>query len=473
VQAGTIIATKYQLIAPVGQGGMAAVWRAEHLTLKAPVAIKLIDPSIAQLPVALARFHKEARAAATLRSPHVVQVLDHGVDEQTNTPYIAMELLEGESLADRLSVRGKLSAKETVQLFVHIGRAMGRAHDMGIIHRDLKPDNIFLVENDDEEIAKVFDFGIAQAEGLDVPGIATGTGEVVGTAYYMSPEQIRGTPVDARADLWSLAVIAHECLTGELPFTAETLGDLAVRICVDPIVPPSSRGDVPDGFDAWFFRATARPPEERFGSVRELVSELRAACGEPEVDARADHDEADRNLGSRRVGLGTRDAGDPRSSDPPSVASPQEFPGQPRHVRGIRWFLGASVLACGAAVYGYASSRQEATASGRGGDAATNALEPTTVAREPSAPAASAAPPPVPGIHVVLGSKPDSGVATGSGSNPAPEATATKPGSPATGTDSVDRSGNLAPPREAARAGASRVAPKQLTLEKMLKRRKY
>ena len=278
MQAGTIIASKFQLLAQLGQGGMGAVWKAQHLALKAPVAIKLIDASIADAPEALARFNKEALAAASLRSPHVVQILDHGVDEASNTPYIAMELLDGESLADRLRTRGRLTPDQTLQLFVHVGRAISRAHDLGIVHRDLKPDNIFLVENDDDEVAKVLDFGIAKADHLLVPGASTRTGAIMGTAYYMSPEQIKGTSIDFRADIWSLGVIAHECLTGCLPFVAETIGALSIKICVDPVRPPSYHGKVPDGFDAWFARAVARTPKDRFDSVRELVAELRTVC---------------------------------------------------------------------------------------------------------------------------------------------------------------------------------------------------
>ncbi|HEY3666689.1 MAG TPA: serine/threonine-protein kinase, partial [Polyangiaceae bacterium] len=135
-----IIAGKYRLLRKLGQGGMGSVWYAEHLTLHSPVAIKLIDPSIADNAEALGRFLREAQSAASLRSPHVVQILDHGVDN--GVPYIAMELLDGESLADRLTRVVRLSPSETARVLQHVGRAIGRAHEAGIVHRDLKPDNI-------------------------------------------------------------------------------------------------------------------------------------------------------------------------------------------------------------------------------------------------------------------------------------------------------------------------------------------
>src|SRR5690349_1329815 len=211
---GRVIAGRYRLVSQLGRGGMGSVFRAEHMALSSPVAIKLIDPEIARRPEMLERFQREAQSSAALRSPHVVQILDHGVDQ--GVPYIAMELLEGESLAERLVRVGKLSPEETARIMTHVARAIGRAHERGIVHRDLKPDNVFLVRNDDEEIAKVLDFGIAKAtmNSFDVT-TGTRTGAMLGTPYYMSPEQVEGSKsIDHRADLWALAVITFECITG-------------------------------------------------------------------------------------------------------------------------------------------------------------------------------------------------------------------------------------------------------------------
>jgi hypothetical protein len=278
---GTVLGGKYALLTKLGQGGMGSVWRAEHIQLRSPVAVKLIDAQIIENPEALARFMREAQSAAALRSPHVVQILDYGADR--GVPYIAMELLEGESLAQRLVRLGRVPAAQTAHIMTHVGRAIGKAHEAGVVHRDLKPDNIFLCHNDDEEVAKVLDFGIAKSSSgaFGVPtGSATRTGAILGTPYYMSPEQAEGTKlVDHRTDIWALGVIAYECLVGQRPFESEALGGLLLAICTRPLPIPSQFADVPAGFDAWFAKACARELSERFQSAREAASELRQICG--------------------------------------------------------------------------------------------------------------------------------------------------------------------------------------------------
>jgi serine/threonine-protein kinase len=274
-----ILSGKYRLERELGRGGMGSVWLAEHMTLRSPVAIKLIDPGIAENPEALSRFLREAQAAASLRSPHVVQILDHGVDN--GVPFIVMELLEGESLASRIEKSQRLSPADTSRIMTQVCRAITRAHEAGIIHRDLKPDNIYLVRNDEEEVAKVLDFGVAKASshGMGAVTGATRTGSVLGTPYYMSPEQAEGAKnIDGRSDLWSLGVIAWECLLGSRPFDAETLGGLLLAICARDIPVPSTVGAVPPGFDTWFAKACSRNVAYRFGSAKELAAELRQVC---------------------------------------------------------------------------------------------------------------------------------------------------------------------------------------------------
>ncbi len=258
---------------------MGSVWLAQHLTLRSPVAIKLIDPAIANNHEALSRFLREAQAAASLRSPHVVQILDHGVDE--GVPFIVMELLDGESLASRLERARQLSPHDTAHVLTQVGRAMTKAHEAGIVHRDLKPDNIFIVRNDEEEIAKVLDFGVAKSHthGVGAVSSATRTGSVLGTPYYMSPEQAEGSKsVDHRTDIWAMGVIAWECLLGARPFEAETLGGLLLAICARELPIPSRCGAVPAGFDAWFARACSRDMSYRFGTAKEAAQELRLVC---------------------------------------------------------------------------------------------------------------------------------------------------------------------------------------------------
>jgi serine/threonine protein kinase len=275
---GDVLADKFRLDSLLGQGGMGSVWRAHHLSLNSPVALKLIDPSLAVHPDARARFMREAQAAAALRSPHVVQTFDFGLHD--DIPFIAMELLEGETLADRLDRERTISPALTAHVMTHVARAMSKAHDAGIVHRDLKPDNVFLVHNEDEEIAKVLDFGVAKATGATSleSDSKTRTGALLGTPYYMSPEQAQGDKtVDWRSDLWSMAIITYECLLGHRPFDSDGLGNLLVQICVAPIPVPSQRGSVPAGFDAWFARATQRDPALRPQSARELARTLREA----------------------------------------------------------------------------------------------------------------------------------------------------------------------------------------------------
>jgi serine/threonine protein kinase len=276
-----LVVGRYLLRRQLGQGGMGSVWEAEHTALRAAVAVKLIDPAIAGSPDALSRFMREAQASASLRSPHVVQILDYGVDQ--GRPYIAMELLDGESLAQRLARVSRLSPRETALILTHVARAISKAHEAGIVHRDLKPDNIFIVQNDDEEVAKVLDFGVAKAIGMGLgssAGSGTRTGALLGTPYYMSPEQAEGTKaVDHRTDIWAMAVIAFECLTGRRPFESEALGGLLLSICTRPLPIPSQYGPVPPGFDAWFAVGAARSLSERFHSAKQAASELRTVCG--------------------------------------------------------------------------------------------------------------------------------------------------------------------------------------------------
>jgi serine/threonine-protein kinase len=275
-----ILAGRYRLEVRLGAGGMGAIWRAEHLVLKAPVAVKLIDREAVPDDDTMARFLREAQAAAALRSPHVVQIIDYGVDGKI--PFMVMELLEGENLAQRLKRMRRLSRQETARVLTQVGRAVQRAHEAGIVHRDLKPENVFVVRNEDDEIAKVLDFGVAKLEraNLGQEGTRTRTGSILGTPYYMSPEQAQGNKtVDYRSDLWSLGVIAFECIVGKRPFFSDGLGDLVLTICVRDLPVPSDTAPVPLGFDKWFSRACNREPGQRFQSARELTEGLRDALG--------------------------------------------------------------------------------------------------------------------------------------------------------------------------------------------------
>jgi eukaryotic-like serine/threonine-protein kinase len=327
VFAGSVLGGKYKLISEIGRGGMGAVWRAQHLGWEAPVALKIMNRDISARPEALARFEREVRLAAGLRSPHVVQVLDHGLDEATRTPYIAMELLEGESLARRLKNAGRISPTETFHMFSELVRALTRAHAAGIVHRDLKPDNVFLVRNEEERLTKVLDFGVAKWTAPDISESGlTRPGSVVGTPYYMSPEQIQGSrEIDHRADLWALAAIACECLTGRRPFEAPDFAQLAVMLLGNSGRPlPSSLGPVPPGFDAWFLRATDPNIAQRFQTAREMAQTLAPICDAVTPSSGSDAYPARPGLSPSALGVSLGASGSSPAvstwGDPPSMA---------------------------------------------------------------------------------------------------------------------------------------------------------
>ena len=281
--AGAVVGERWRLDAFLKSGGMGRLWRATDLRLDEAVALKLMDPAIVETEAARQRFFREAQAAAKLRGANVVQILDFAVDPATRTPYIAMELLRGEDLAERLA-RGPLSLADTTAILAGVCGAIARAHKLQIVHRDLKPANIFLADGDDGPAVKVLDFGIVKLgfEGIQRQAPLTYAGATLGTVSYMSPEQIADAQrVDHRADLWSLGVIAYECTTGRRPFRGESLLELVHEICYGAAVPPSRLAEVPAGFDAWFARATSRDPDHRFGSARELLDALKALAARP------------------------------------------------------------------------------------------------------------------------------------------------------------------------------------------------
>ncbi|MBW2528590.1 MAG: protein kinase [Deltaproteobacteria bacterium] len=274
IQPGMQVTPNVRTVERLGEGAMGEVWVADHLTLKTQVAVKFIseelDPNDGEV---LARFEREASTAARIKSPFVVQTFDQGVTPQ-GTPYIVMELLEGEGLGDRLDRTEWLSLQQAGQVLAHTAKALGSAHKLGIVHRDIKPDNVFLLNTDDGFMVKVLDFGIAKEPKLSEVGGLTQPGNLVGTPEFMSPDRILSPLVtDFRTDLWALAVTMYICVTGELPFEGNSIDKLCVEILSSKFTPPSQlRPDVvPQGIDAWFAKALARKPEERFGSAKEMA----------------------------------------------------------------------------------------------------------------------------------------------------------------------------------------------------------
>ena len=266
---GTVVG-KYRLEAPLAQGGMGAVWKARHIRLGTSVAVKFLAPALVGSRKSLARFEREAHAATVIQSQHVIQVHDFGVEGET--PYLVMELLHGENLGARLQRHKRLSLAEAARILIQVGKALRRAHAAGIVHRDIKPGNLFLSYDDDEEIVKILDFGIAKTHDTPVPE-QTEPGTMLGSPNYMSPEQAAGdNTVDHRSDLWSMAVVLYQTVTGELPFQGHTMGNVLKKVFIE--APPRVADiapDLPVELDIFFGRALAKKRHERFQDIDEMV----------------------------------------------------------------------------------------------------------------------------------------------------------------------------------------------------------
>lgn len=272
------IANRYRLVREIGRGGMGAVWEAFDIELDAPCALKFILNQSVKPPDIRARFLREARAVARLQSPHVVNI--RSVGEWQGTLYIAMELLIGETLFDRLTRTGTLTPRDTSRVVDQVASVLTASHAAGVVHRDLKPENVWLWSHPDIFV-KVLDFGVAKQVEADNPLLKTATGMLVGTPYYMSPEQAAGDRhVDHRSDVWSLAIIAAECLGGRRPFQATGLGQLLASIISGPtpgiteLYPAST-----PALAAWWALATAKDPKDRYPSAQAMADGLAVALG--------------------------------------------------------------------------------------------------------------------------------------------------------------------------------------------------
>jgi serine/threonine protein kinase/class 3 adenylate cyclase len=265
----------------LASGGMGSIWVAFDEALRRRVAMKLMRPDQLTSMQSRTSFEHEARAVAQFQHPNVVQIYDYGIDEAegASVPYIVMELLAGEDLCTRLGRQGKLTLSATVAVMAQLARALLTAHGLGLIHRDLKPANIFLARSDNKEIVKILDFGIAAMRSHDKDS-DSGTALLVGTPQYMSPEQIRDPiHIDHRADLYALGVVTYELLTGELPFQLNSMDALVDRALKgNEKFRPISQWfpELGASGDAFFERALAVNPAQRFQSAREMSIALSA-----------------------------------------------------------------------------------------------------------------------------------------------------------------------------------------------------
>ena len=278
LRAGEVVAGKFRLVRPLGQGGMGSVWLAEHLALATDVAVKFIRPErAANDPTLLRRFEREAKAAAKISSPHVVAIKDYGL--AGDTPYIVMELLRGDSLHEIFAREGRLSLGRASALVADVAEALDQAHALGIVHRDIKPQNIFVVDTARGPFVKVLDFGVAKVvSDASVPGgtSITETGMVIGSPPYMSPEQLEGkAEVDHRADTWSLAVVAYQALTAKLPFEGGSFVAVGAAVLSGRYAPVTEhRPDLPEVLDDWFAKALCLDVDGRFSSARDMAAAL-------------------------------------------------------------------------------------------------------------------------------------------------------------------------------------------------------
>jgi eukaryotic-like serine/threonine-protein kinase len=274
----------YKALSLLGEGGMGAVYLAEHPGIGRRVAVKVLHRELASDEQLLGRLLNEARAANAIRHPNIIEILDSGM-RPDGTPYLVMELLEGESLGGRLRRIGRLPMRDAVEFAYQTSSALGAAHKKGIVHRDLKPDNLFIISDPDNparERMKVLDFGIAKLQQPQ-PGdsVKTRTGTLMGTPIYMSPEQCRGTrTVDHRSDIYSLGVILYEMLVGQPPFVSEGFGELVNMHLNVPAAPPrAQRPEIPPALDALVVKMLAKNPEDRFPDMTALMGALKLAAG--------------------------------------------------------------------------------------------------------------------------------------------------------------------------------------------------
>jgi serine/threonine protein kinase len=281
---GRILGSKYKLIESLGEGGMGSVFRAERLHIGDEVAVKLLHRDLVRENQALERFRREARTAAMIRHPNVVSIHDFndGTSDETEA-YIVMELVPGVSLGKLLRRDGRLSPARAVHLMHDICAGVGVAHRRGLLHRDLKPDNVIVVppsHEGDEETAKVVDFGLAKVRDVGATAL-TQTGAVLGTLYYMSPEQCSGEELDARADVYSLGAMFYEMLTGNPPFRANNLAGLISKHLHEqpPIFPQSF--EISPALESVCLRALAKDRNQRQPDAIAFGSDLQKALKAP------------------------------------------------------------------------------------------------------------------------------------------------------------------------------------------------
>ena len=277
---GQVLADRYRIVRLLGEGGMGQVYEAQHLNINKRFAIKMLRPEVIGSTQSLQRFRQEAWAASSIGHENIVEIDDFAT-LPSGQVYLAMEFLDGQSLAERIRDGAPLQIEQAVAIMIAVAQGLAAAHDKGIVHRDMKPENVFLARKGGRVVAKILDFGIAKMTGGDEPSNLTRTGAIFGTPLYMSPEQAKGKPADGRADVYALGVILYELITGSVPFGGDSSVEiLSQHIGAAPVRPTElapQRGISP-ALEALVLRALEKEPEARFASMATLASELEAVA---------------------------------------------------------------------------------------------------------------------------------------------------------------------------------------------------
>jgi eukaryotic-like serine/threonine-protein kinase len=365
---GTMLDDKYRIDRLLAVGGMGAVYVGTHIKLRKRVAIKVLNPQLSSAAM-IERFHREAITASQIGHEGIAQVTDIGTSSD-GEPFLVMEYLEGEPLASRLRTSGPLSIEDACELGCSILSPLAAAHRAGIIHRDLKPDNVFLVRQSRGELVKLLDFGISRAAGLESEFRLTTTGLVLGTPYYMSPEQARGdSAITPAADLYAFGVILYEMLTGSVPIRADNYNQLMYRVMIgDYARPRERRPDLPEALERIILQSMALEPEHRPASAVDLEAPLLAYCRPAFRDRSSSRMSAPglplptpapataSGSGIRRSGVGTDHTAIASGAPVPGFGAPLGTAGaitNPRRPAARRsrlpWILAAIVVAAGIA----------------------------------------------------------------------------------------------------------------------------